>query len=97
MDGPAHCDEKLDGSGLAGSWGPGFRGKIAWPFILAMLSGREEFISFSVLDACGFFFFFLLAFESKVLGCSLGRAETPLGEVSSEPSLSQGWSLSAWG
>lgn len=38
------------------------------------------------------------ASESEVLGRSLGTAKTPLCERSPpEPSLSQSWSLSAWG
>jgi hypothetical protein len=61
-----------------------------------MLSGREEFISFSVLDACGFFF---LSLPLRVKSWAVAREELrPHWERSPlEPSLSRGWSLSAWG
>lgn len=79
-------------SGWVSSQGRGSRRKHA-SFILGLLGGHGECISFSVSDGCVF-----AAFESEVLGSGQGTAETLLCERSlREPSLSQAWSLSAWG
>lgn len=99
MDGPAHCDGKLDGNGLAGSWGLGFRGQdsmrpLSWPCSAGV---RNSFPSLCWMPV-GFFFFFL-SLPLRVKSWAVAREELrPHWERSPlEPSLSRGWSLSAWG
>lgn len=73
-----HTEVGNDVSGLAGSWswllGQDSMHPLSWPCSAGV---RNSFPSLCRMPV-SLVFFFSPAFESKVLGCSKGRAETPL-------------------